>query len=59
MKEEVLAFFQDFFEHNLFVKSLNATFLDLIPKKGAEDLTDFRPISLVGVGGHTSGLLIG
>ncbi|RVW28776.1 Transposon TX1 uncharacterized 149 kDa protein [Vitis vinifera] len=32
-----------------FVKSLNATFLVLVPKKGgAEDLKDFRPISLVG-----------
>ena len=31
-----------------FVKSLNATFLVLVPKKGdAEDLKDFRPISLV------------
>ena len=32
-----------------FVKSLNATFLVLVLKKGgAEDLKDFRPISLVG-----------
>ncbi|KAL6332093.1 hypothetical protein AAG906_020774 [Vitis piasezkii] len=32
-----------------FVKSINASFLVLIPKKGgAEDLKDFRPISLVG-----------
>nr|CAN70843.1 hypothetical protein VITISV_007636 [Vitis vinifera] len=32
-----------------FVKSLNATFLVLVPKKGeAEDLIDFRPTSLAG-----------
>ncbi|RVW76871.1 Transposon TX1 uncharacterized 149 kDa protein [Vitis vinifera] len=32
-----------------FVKSINASFLVLIPKKGgAEDLKDFRPINLMG-----------
>ena len=32
-----------------FVRSLNTMFLVLIPKKGgAEDLKDFRPVSLVG-----------
>jgi len=40
--------FQDFHTHSKFVKSINATFLALIPKKfGAVDLKDFRPISLV------------
>ena len=37
VKEEVLSFFfflVDFFEHGSFVRSLNATFLVLIPKKG-------------------------
>ncbi|RVW45727.1 Transposon TX1 uncharacterized 149 kDa protein [Vitis vinifera] len=35
--------------HNGILRSLNSTFLLLIPKKeGAEDLRDFRPISLVG-----------
>nr|CAN60370.1 hypothetical protein VITISV_011180 [Vitis vinifera] len=41
--------FWEFHDHSKFVKSLNTTFLVLIPKKlGAEDLRDFRPISLVG-----------
>ena len=41
--------FKEFFEKGTFTKSLNATFLVLIPKKGgAEDLGQFRPISLVG-----------
>ena len=41
--------FKEFHEHNSFVKSLNNTFLVLIPKKsGVEDLGDFRPISLLG-----------
>ncbi|RVW28979.1 LINE-1 reverse transcriptase-like [Vitis vinifera] len=49
VKEEVLGFFREFHNHGRFVKSLNATFIVLIPKKGgAEDLRDFRPISLVG-----------
>ena len=42
-------FFRQFHESWSFVRSLNATFLVLIPKKrGVEDLKDFRPISLVG-----------
>ena len=42
-------FFRQFHETGSFVKSLNATFLVLIPRKGGvEDLKDFRPISLVG-----------
>ena len=42
-------FFKQFHESWSFVRSLNATFLVLIPKKrGVEDLKDFRPISLVG-----------
>ena len=49
VKDEIMGFFKDFFERGKFVRSLNTTFLVLIPKKGgAEDLTDFRPISLVG-----------
>ena len=44
-----MGFFRDLDEGGKFVKSLNATFLDLVPKKGgAKDLEDFRPISVVG-----------
>ncbi|RVW62360.1 hypothetical protein CK203_062889 [Vitis vinifera] len=49
VKVEVMNFFRQFHESGSFVRSLNATFLVLIPKKGrVEDLKDFRPISLVG-----------
>ncbi|RVX17218.1 LINE-1 retrotransposable element ORF2 protein [Vitis vinifera] len=48
VKVEVMGFFKEFHEHGRFVKSLNSTFLVLIPKKaGTEDLRDFKPISLV------------
>ena len=43
-----MGFFRDFHERGSFVKSLNATFLVLVQKKrGAEDLKDFRSISLM------------
>ena len=49
MKDEVMIFFKEFHEQGRFVRSLNSTFLVLIPKKvGVEDLRDFKPISLVG-----------
>ncbi|WJZ89517.1 hypothetical protein VitviT2T_008733 [Vitis vinifera] len=49
VKEEILEMFKEFHEQKAFLKSLNTTFLVLIPKKGgAEELGDFRPISLVG-----------
>ena len=49
VKTNVLEFFQEFFESGRFVRSINAIFLVLIPKKlGVEDLKDYRPISLVG-----------
>ena len=48
VKEEILEMFKEFHEQSSFLKSLNNTFLVLIPKKdGAEDLGDFRPISLL------------
>ena len=49
VKEEVLEMFKEFHEQNAFLKSLNNTFLVLLPKKGgAEELGDFRLISLLG-----------
>lgn len=44
-----MAFFEEFFLHGMFQRSLNSTFLVLLPKKGgAKDLKDFRPIRLAG-----------
>ena len=49
MEKDVLAIFEEFFHHCKFEKSLNATFIALIPKKNnASNISDFRPISLVG-----------
>ena len=49
VKEEVLEMFKEFHGQNAFLKSLNNTFLVLLPKKGrAEELGDFRPINLLG-----------
>ena len=46
LKEEVMGFFKDFHDQGKFIKSINASFIVLIPKKGgAKDLKDFRPIS--------------
>ena len=44
-----MGFFGDFYESSCFKRSLNATFVVLVPKKGgAKELKDFRPINLVG-----------
>jgi hypothetical protein len=49
VKKEVLESFQEFYVHEDFEKSLNSTFVVLIPKKvGASDVKDFQPISLTG-----------
>ena len=49
LEEDVMAFFANFHSQCIFEKSLNATFLCLIPKKiKAINIKDFRPISLVG-----------
>ena len=48
VKEDVLDMFKELHEQNSFIKSLNNTFLVLLPKQGgAEDLGDYRPISLL------------
>ena len=49
VNEEILEMFKEFYDQNIFLKSLNNTFLVLLPKKGgAEKLGDFRPINLLG-----------
>jgi hypothetical protein len=49
VEADVLAVFDEFHEFCSFEKSLNATFLVLIPKKqNASNIRDFRPISLIG-----------
>ena len=49
LKKEIMDVFQNFHTQAVFEKSLNASFLALIPKKvDAMEVKDFRPISLVG-----------
>jgi hypothetical protein len=49
VKADLMRVFHNFHEHERFEKSLNATFIALIPKKiGQLEVRDFRPISLVG-----------
>jgi hypothetical protein len=48
LKEDIMAVFEDFHARGRFEKSLNSTFISLIPKvTGASELKDYRPISLV------------
>ncbi|KAF5457277.1 hypothetical protein F2P56_021390, partial [Juglans regia] len=48
VKGDVMQVFSEFHTYQKFEKSLNATFIALIPKKhGASLIEDFRPISLV------------
>jgi len=49
LKNDIFAVLKEFYSTGKFEKSLNATFVSLIPKKaGAVDIKDFRPISLIG-----------
>jgi len=48
VKGDIMETFQHFHEQGRFERSLNSTFIALIPKKkGAKELRDFRPISLI------------
>ena len=49
VRNDILAVCQEFHEHCQFERSLNATFVSLIPKKHRpNEIKDFRPISSVG-----------
>jgi hypothetical protein len=49
LKQDIIAVFSEFHNSCEFERSLNATFVSLIPKKAdAVEVKDFRPISLVG-----------
>jgi hypothetical protein len=49
IKGDFMAVFSEFYDRGEFVKSINSTFIALIPKvHGTKDIKDFRPISLVG-----------
>jgi hypothetical protein len=49
VKHDIMAIFSEFHRRRKLVKNLNATFVTLVPKKAdAEEVKDFRPISLVG-----------
>ncbi len=49
LKEDLMAIFHAFHEHGSFERSLNVTFMTLIPKKvDFLEVKDFRPISLMG-----------
>ena len=44
-----MGFFREFDERGKFIRSLDTTFLVLLPKKGGtDDFRDYRPINLVG-----------
>jgi hypothetical protein len=48
IKSDIFGVFFDFHAYSKFVKSLNTSFIALIPETpGATNLADFRPISLV------------
>ena len=49
VEDDVMVVFKHFHRYSVFERSLNASFLSLIPKKtNAVNIKDFQPISLVG-----------
>jgi hypothetical protein len=49
VKDDLMRIFHNFHEHELFEKSLNTTFIALIPKKIVQlEVRDCRPIDLMG-----------
>jgi len=49
VKRQIIGLFSEFHSKGVFEKSLNATFISLIPKmRGANDINKFRPIGFVG-----------
>ena len=49
VESDVLVVFEEFYQYSKFEKSLNVTFIALIPKKNdTSNIWDFRPISFVG-----------
>jgi hypothetical protein len=49
VKGDFMAVFEEFHARGKFMKSINSTFISLIPKtQGAKEVKDFRPISLMG-----------
>jgi hypothetical protein len=61
VKKDMIAVFKEFHESRKFEKSINATFVALIPKEArAVEIKDFRPISLIsGVYKIISKVLVG
>ena len=50
IEDDVMGFFDEVHTHCKFERSLNASFIALIPKKqNATNICDFHPISLLGV----------
>ena len=49
IEKDIMGFFDEVHSHGKFEKSLNASFIALIPKKqNASNIRDFRPINLTG-----------
>lgn len=49
IKEDLMQVFKDFYEKSFLDKGSNATYISLMPKReGTDQLSDFRPVSLVG-----------